>query len=79
MTAFHITLIAVILFIVIFCIMIYQEGLPDDFVEWIASITLSIMIEMIVIMGGALIGAIIYGLLHVDWYGFFHDKVFLLW
>jgi hypothetical protein len=37
------------------------------------------MIEMIVIMGGALIGAIIYGLLHVDWYGFFHDKVFSLW
>lgn len=76
MTAFHITLIAVILFIVIFGIMLYQEGLPDDFVEWIAAITLSIMIEMIVIMGGALIVAIIYALWHVDWYGFFHDKLF---
>lgn len=79
MTAFHITLIAVILFIVIFCILLHQEGLPHGYEEWIASIGLSIMVEILVIMVGALIGAIIYALWHVDWYGFFHDKLFSLW
>lgn len=76
MTAFHITLIIVVLFIVIFGIISYQDGFPDDIEEWMGGIALTLALELLVVMICALIGAIIYALCHVDWYGFFHDKLF---
>lgn len=76
MTAFHITVIAIILFLIIFFILIYREGLPHGYDEWIAAIALSVVTELVIIIIGSLIGAVIYALWHVDWYGFFHDKLF---
>ena len=52
MTAFHITIIVIILFLVTFFILIHKEGLPYGYEEWIAAIGLSLMIELIVIMIG---------------------------
>lgn len=76
MTAFHITIIVIILFLVTFFILIHKEGLPYGYEEWIAAIGLSLMIELIVIMIGVAICTLFYRLYMLDWYGFFHDKLF---
>ena len=76
MTAFHITLIIVILFIIIFGILLYKEGFPNDLEEWIGGIMITFLLEALIIMICLLIGIIIYRLYQVDWYGFFNDKLF---
>ena len=76
MTAFHITAIVIILFLIIFFILIYREGRPYGFGEWIASMGLSLMIELVVAMICTAIGVVVYRLWVLDWYGFFHDKLF---
>ena len=43
MTAFHITLIIVVLFIIIFGI-VFKDGLPYDIEEWIEGIVLIVAI-----------------------------------
>ena len=75
MTAFHITLIIVVLFIIIFCI-VFKYGWPYDIEEWIGGISLILALESLVITICTFVGAIIYTLWHIDWYGFFHDKLF---
>lgn len=75
MTAFHITAILVILFLIILFIQFYEEGIPGDFIDWLACILLTIMIEILTIMVLSLIGVITYNLWMLDWYGFFHDTV----
>ena len=78
MTAFHITLIIVVLFIIIFGI-VFKDGLPYDIEEWIEGIVLIVAIETLIITICIFVGAIIYKLCPIDWYGFFHDKLFYLW
>lgn len=75
MTAFHITLIIVVLFIIIFCI-VFKHGLPYDIEEWIEGIAIIVSIETLIITICIFVGPIIYALWHIDWYGFFHDKLF---
>lgn len=75
MTAFHITLIIIVLFIIIFGI-VFKDGLPYDIEEWIEGIALIVAIEIFIIMICIFVGAIIYKLCPIDWYGFFHDKLF---
>ena len=75
MTAFHITAILVIVFLIILFIQFHEEGIPGDFIDWLGCIMLTIMIEILTIMIFTLIGVIIYNLWMLDWYGFFHDIV----
>ena len=79
MTAFHITLIIVVLFIIIFIIIfciVFKCGWPWDIEEWIEGIALTVALETLIITICIFVGAIIYKLCHIDWYGFFHDKLF---
>lgn len=78
MTAFHITLIIVVLFIIIFCI-VFKYGWPWDIEELIEGIALTVALETLILTICIFVGAIIYKLCHIDWYGFFNDKLFYLW
>lgn len=78
MTAFHITLIIVVLFIIIFGI-VFKDGWPYDIEELIEGIALTVALETLILTICIFVGAIIYKLCHIDWYGFFHDKLFYLW
>jgi len=75
MTAFHITAILVIVFLIILFIQFYEEGIPGDFIDWLACILLNIMIEVMIITVGIMLYGIWHLLYHLDWYSFFHDKV----
>ena len=48
MTAFHITLIIVVLFIILFCI-VFKYGLPWDVEEWMEGIALIVALETLII------------------------------
>lgn len=78
MTAFHITLIIVVLFIILFFI-VFKYGLPYDIEEWMEGIALIVALETLIVTICIFVGAIIYKLCYIDWYGFFHDKLFYLW
>ena len=78
MTAFHITLIIVVLFIILFFI-VFKDRLPYDIEDWAEGIALIVALETLIVTICIFVGAIIYKLCHIDWYGFFHDKLFYLW
>lgn len=75
MTAFSITILLIILFIISFICVIKIDGWPFDIEDWIDGILMSIMIEVMIITVGIMLYGIWHLLYHLDWYGFFHDKV----
>ena len=72
MTAFGITLIILLIYIIV-CVLVYNFlEKPGDFGEWIGFLLINALITMFICM-------IIFGgyklYKSVDWYGFFNDKV----
>ena len=74
MTAFHLVLILLILYIFILFIY-YKKDFINDGQEFWFALWFSLLTEVLICMICMLIYGIGSILCNIDWYGFFHDKI----
>lgn len=79
MTAFEITLVCLILYIIDWIYILKNwdnKKLPHGFEEWLLAFVISLLIACILVVIGFILIIIIKGLFNIDWHAYFTQKIF---